>query len=99
MFRLNGRRNRTSLRLVARASARFGLVWCRELILMFQLLSLASFRFSAMQERNEQEGKVAAIKSLQQWRLTDVELHNFINRCVINLHAHFSIPGVVVPVP
>lgn len=34
------------------------------------------------QERNEQEGKVAAIKSLQQWRLTDVELHNFINRCV-----------------
>ncbi|CAM9522981.1 unnamed protein product, partial [Ectocarpus fasciculatus] len=32
------------------------------------------------QERNEQEGKVAAIKSLQQWRLTDVELHNFINR-------------------
>ncbi|CAM9282812.1 unnamed protein product [Scytosiphon promiscuus] len=33
------------------------------------------------QERNEQEGKVAAIKSLQQWRLTDVELHNFINRC------------------
>ncbi|CAN0305652.1 unnamed protein product [Ectocarpus sp. 6 AP-2014] len=34
------------------------------------------------QERNEQEGKVAAIKSLQQWRLTDVELHNFINRQV-----------------
>lgn len=34
----------------------------------------------ALQERNEQEGKVAAIKSLQQWRLTDVELHNFINR-------------------
>ncbi|CAM9901714.1 unnamed protein product, partial [Ascophyllum nodosum] len=33
------------------------------------------------QERTEQEGKVAAIKSLQQWRLTDVELHNFLNRC------------------
>lgn len=32
------------------------------------------------QERNEQEGKVAAIRSLQQWRLTDVELHNFLNR-------------------
>lgn len=25
---------------------------------------------------------MAAIRSLQQWRLTDVELHNFINRWV-----------------
>ena len=45
-----------------------------------QIRSLALAPCLALQERNEQEGKVAAIKSLQQWRLTDVELHNFINR-------------------
>lgn len=50
-------------------------------------LGLARF---GSQERNEQEGKVAAIKSLQQWRLTDVELHNFINRWV----NQFEIPRV-----
>lgn len=42
------------------------------------------------QERNEQEGKVAAIKSLQQWRLTDVELHNFINRQVYRCVRHIE---------
>lgn len=45
-------------------------------------MSAACLATAVSQERNEQEGKVAAIKSLQQWRLTDVELHNFLNRFV-----------------
>lgn len=52
---------------------------------------LLFFFFFALQERNEQEGKVAAIKSLQQWRLTDVELHNFINRSVMNGYRHVCV--------
>lgn len=51
------------------------------LLSTFFVRSCTFIPLRADQERNEHEGKVAAIRSLQQWRLTDVELHNFINRC------------------